>query len=366
MIARRLSLSTLGVTLLFASAVTTAACSSARDTFDDSPSPSPALTNGSDDAGVRDSGIICLAEQVKAEAVPLAMLVLIDRSGSMLGEKWDAATKAIRSFADRSEVVGMKMGVQFFPPLAAGDECNGSAYKNPAVPIAPLPDNVIPIQQKLLSTSANGGATPMRSGLEGSIGAMRDFLTANPQNEGVVILVTDGDPNSCGGVSAVVGAATGGAQPPSGVRAVRTFAVGMDGATFGNLNQIATAGGGFPTAFNVGAGPVAQQGLVDALEKVRTSALGCEYTLPLPPPDKGVLDLDSVVFEFTAGLNDPKVAMRRVANEAACGATTGGYYYDDPVSPERVILCPASCETVRGGTAEAKIELAFGCIQVTK
>jgi hypothetical protein len=336
------------------------ACSDARDGFDDDP-PQPAI--GTNEGGAPDSGVVCISEQVKAQAVPLAMIVLIDRSGSMKGEKWDSATKAVRAFADRAEVVGMKMGLQFFPPLVAGDECNGSLYKNLAVPILPLPDNVIPVQQKLLASDANGGGTPMRSGLEGSIGAMRDFLEKNPLNEGVVILVTDGDPTSCGNVSAVASAATGGAKPPSGSRTVRTFAVGMDGATFGNLDQIAAAGAGFPTAFNVGVGPAAQQGLVAALEKVRTSALGCEYALPLPPPEKGILDLDSVVFEFTAGANDPKVGVRRVADKAACGATTGGYYYDDPKAPKRVILCPASCDDVRGGTAEAKIELAFGCIK---
>lgn len=355
-------LSTLSAVALSA-LVATAACSSSERGFDEVTPSEPGLTNGVPEAGTQDSGVVCLAEQVKAEAVPLAMLVLVDRSGSMLGEKWDAATMAIRSFADRSEVVGMKMGVQFFPPLPTGDQCSSSLYKTLAVPIAPLPDNVIPIQQRLLSTDANGGATPMRAGLEGSIAAMRDFLTANPLHEGVVILVTDGDPNSCGDVSSVVGAATGGAKPPSGTRAVHTFAVGMAGATFGNLNQIAAAGGGFPTAFDVGAGATAQQALVDALEKVRTGALGCEYTLPLPPADKGVLDLDSVVFEFTPGKNDPKVTMRRVADKEACGATTGGYYYDDPKNPTRVVLCPVSCDTVRGGTAEATIELGFGCIQ---
>ena len=343
-------------------AIGVAACGDSRDGFDDSQPPTPPIGTG-DGGTTVDSGTVCLSEQVKADAVPLAMLVLVDRSGSMLGEKWDAATKALRSFADRSEVVGMKMGVQFFPPLTAGDECNGSAYKNLAVPIAALPENVITIQQKLLATQANGGGTPMRSGLEGSIGAMRDFLEANPLHEGVVILVTDGDPTSCGAVSAVVGAATGGAKPPSGARAVRTFAVGMDGATFGNLDQIASAGGGFPKAFNVGAGATAQTALVNALEEVRTGALGCEYVLPLPPPEKGILDLDSVVVEFTPGQNDPKASIRRVPDKAACGATTGGYYYDDPKAPKRVVLCPASCDSVRGAAAAAKIELAFGCIQ---
>jgi len=364
MIARRISFATMASALLFALASATGACSSARQGFDESaPPPPPPLSTVAPDAGTSEAGVVCLAEQVKAEAVPLAMLVLVDRSGSMLGDKWDAATTAIRSFADRSEVVGMKMGVQFFPPLVTGDQCSDPLYKSLAVPIAPLPDNVIPIQQKLLSTNADGGATPMRAGLAGSIGAMRDFLTANPLHEGVVILVTDGDPTSCGDVSSVVGAASSGATPAGDARVVHTFVAGMAGATFGNLNQIAAAGDGFPTAFDVGSGATAQQALVDALEKVRTGALGCEYALPLPPAGQGILDLDSVVFEFTAGQNDPKVAMRRVADEDACGETTGGFYYDDPKMPSRVILCPSSCKTVRGGTADATVELAFGCIQ---
>jgi hypothetical protein len=365
MMNRRPSLSALSIgaaAMLLTVVTSTAACSSSRDSFDDSRPPDPGFVGDASAAAPSDASATCTAEQVKAEPVPLAMLVLVDRSGSMLGDKWEAATQAIRSFADRSEVVGMKMGVQFFPPLVAGDQCNGSLYKNLAVPIAPLPENVIPIQQKLLSTDADGGATPMSSGLEGSIGAMRDFLSANPMHEGVVILVTDGDPTSCGAVSSVVGVATGGAKPPSGVPVVHTFAVGMDGATFGNLDQIAAAGAGFPTAFNVGAGATAQQALVDALEKVRTGALGCEYTLPLPPPERGVLDLSSVVFEFTPGKNDPKVSMSLVADKDACGATTGGYYYDDPKNPTRVILCPSSCDQVRGGTADATVQLAFGCI----
>lgn len=346
---------------LLGAALGAVGCSSTRDGFEDEPLPQ--IANGDPDGGAREGGVVCVSEQVRAEKVPLAMLVLVDRSGSMQGEKWDGATRALRSFADRAEVVGMKMGVQFFPPLVAGDQCSGSLYKTLAVPIAPLPDNVIPIQQKLLATSANGGATPMRSGLEGAIGAMRDFLDASPLHEGVVILVTDGDPTTCGLVSAVASVAAGGAKPPPGTRAVRTFAVGMEGATFGNLDQIASAGGGFPTAFDVGAGAVAQQGLVDALESVRTSALGCEYILPLPPPEKGVLDLDSVAIELTPGLNDPKQTMRRVADRGACGVTTGGYFYDDPAAPKRVILCPASCDAVRGAPATARIELAFGCIQ---
>lgn len=357
MIRRQLLLSLFGVAALVG------ACgSSSREGFDQPADPPSGF--GSADAAIEpDAGPPrCVSETKKAEAVPLAMLVLLDRSGSMVGDKWDSATKAIRAFADRAEVVGMKMGVQFFPPLASGDQCNANLYANPAVPIAELPGNVIPIQQKLDATDANGGATPMRSGLEGSIAAMRKFITSGEPHQGVIILVTDGDPNSCGNVSNVASVATSGANPPSGVPRVLTFAVGMDGASFANLDQIALAGGGGKSSFNVGGGATAQQALVDALESVRTGVIGCEYNLPIPPASDGILDLESVEVRFTPGKNDPETIITKVASASACGETSGGYYYDDPTHPTRVVLCPASCAAVQGASAEAEVNLHFGCI----
>jgi len=339
-----------------------AACSSSRDGFVDPPKPPTDF--GNNDAGVTepDADTQCATAERKAESVPLAMLVLIDRSGSMAGEKWDAATKAIRAFADRGEVVGMRMGLQFFPPLNAGDECSPALYENLPVPIAPLPDNVIPIQQKLVATDANGGGTPMRGGLEGAINAMRAFIAKEPMNQGVVILVTDGEPTACGAVSSVASVAQSGVKPATDVPSVRTFTVGMAGASFASLDQIAQSGGG-TKSFNVGAGATAQQDLLKALDEVRAGVISCEYTLPLPPPNEGVLDLGSVSLRYTPGKNDPEVTIRKVDNADACGATTGGYYYDDPKNPSKVVLCPSSCTTVRGGTLDAKVDLVFGCIK---
>ncbi len=341
-------------------AVLTTACGSARRSFGDEEQAGPQEFTSAD-AGPAPEGGACLSEIVKAETVPLAMIVLLDRSGSMDGDKWTSATKAIRSFADRAEVVGMQMGVQFFPPLAGADECNASGYKNLAVPIAKLPDNVLAINQKLTSATVSGG-TPMRAGLEGSIAAMQDFLAKSSPHEGVVILVTDGDPTSCGNVANVASVAASGANPPSGAQRVRTFAVGMAGATFSNLDQIAASGGGDPKAFDV-SGANAGDALLAALDKVRMSAIGCELVLPLPPPEKGKLDLDSVEVKFNPGANDPEVRIRRVADASGCGGTTGGFYYDDPANPSRVVLCPASCQQVRGAPVEAKLDLVFGCIQ---
>jgi hypothetical protein len=281
------------------------------------------------------------------------------------GLKWESATKAIRGFADRADVVGMKMGLQFFPPIPTGvDTCNASVYKTLAVPMAELPGNTLPIQKKMSETAANGGATPMRSGLEGSIAAVRDFLATNPPHEGAVILVTDGDPTSCGAISTVASVAAGGVTPPSGVARVRTFVVGMTGATFANLDLVASSGGS-TAAYNVGSGPTASDALAAALDSIRTGAIGCEYVLPTTDSTKKI-DYESVDVLYTPGIGDPTTSIKRVASEAACGETTGGFYYDDPLTPKRIKLCPASCTTVRAGAASAKVEIYLGCIQIIK
>jgi hypothetical protein len=86
----------------------------------------------------------------------------------------------------------------------------------------------------------------------------------------------------------------------------------------------------------------------------------------VPDPSKGTLDPTSVVIDFTPGENDPAQKFRRVETASGCGATSGGFYYDDPKAPKRLILCPASCEAVKKGTADAKMDVVLGCIQQVK
>jgi uncharacterized protein YegL len=354
------SRSLLGSMLLLGGALV--ACSSSRDNGFTPPPPSPPSLSG--DAGFvePDADIPCATAQQRADPVPLAMIVLVDRSGSMTGEKWEAATKAIRAFADRSEVVGMKMGLQFFPPISGTTDCASKDFENLAVPVGPLPDNVIPIQQKLAVATVTG-STPMGAGLAGSITAMRSFIANDPMHQGVVILVTDGEPAGCGGnVSAVAATAAEGLKPVTDLPSIRTFTVGMAGASFSSLNQIAQAGGS-TQSFNVGGGVAAQQALLEALDEIRAGVVACEYSLPAVPPGEGTLDFDKVGLEFQPGGNDPNETIRKVANLEACGAKTGGFYYDDPVRPTKVVLCPATCATVRGGTLEAKVDIIFGCIK---
>ena len=319
------------------------------------PDAGPTIT-GDGGGNVQPDAPKCESADFVAEPVPLTLAILLDRSGSMDESRWVPATNAIRSFVDRSEVVGMEVGLQFFPSKTGGGNVAGDYVVLP-VPIAPLPANVLPIINELGRTVVGGG-TPMAQGLDGTIQALRRFIATNGPRAGGVVLVTDGEPS--GGASSVVSAAMGGSSPPPGQPLVRTFAVGMEGASFTTLNQIAVAGGGSSTAFNVGSGAAAQQALLEALDTIRTGAIACEYVLPTP--SRGKIDPDTVEIHFTPGVNDPAVAFRKVADLAACGATTGGFYYDDPAAPTRVLLCPASCTQVGEGTPEAEVEVAVGCI----
>lgn len=308
----------------------------------------------------------CLALKIEAKEIELTMAVLVDRSGSMQSnEKWTSATKAIRTFVDRPDVVGLKFGLQYFPTLGmeAAGYCNTNAYKNFAVPIASLPGNVLPIQQSLEKATANGEGTPMASGLAGTIAALQDLTASSPDTEGLVILVTDGDPNACGDIPTVVAIANDAATAVGGKKRVRTFVVGMDGATFANLDAVASAGSG-TAAFDVGGGTKSADALVTALDKIRRDALECEYVLMNPNPGKYKVDFTSVEVLFSAD-GTTSEHIKRVGSKDECLEVSGGFYYDDPKNPTRVKLCASSCDKVRtADSSTAKVQIDLGCVGV--
>ncbi|NUP06505.1 MAG: VWA domain-containing protein [Polyangiaceae bacterium] len=298
----------------------------------------------------------CVSKTVEGEKVPLDMLIIQDRSGSMTtGTRWEAAVDAIKAFADDEGAAGIYAGLVYFPPVL-GSECALASYQQLAVPIDILPDNAGEIKASLLNTTPGGG-TPMRPALEGAIAGLTDYLTLNPNHEGVVVLVTDGDPGGCTNNTASdveqVAADALAATPQ-----IRTFVVGMDGANFSNLDNIAAAGG-TNDAFDVGQGSA---DFLAALGDIRQAALSCEYVLPTPDPEEGTLDFATVGVNFIPGLNEDPTAIPKVDGEGSCGELSGGFYYDDPVNPTRVILCPASCDLIQTGTDNAKVDIVLGCI----
>ncbi len=97
---------------------------------------------------------------------------------------------------------------------------------------------------------------------------------------------------------------------------------------------------------------LATQVVVDAGE------LPCTYIIPPPPPDE-TFDPQKVNVTFTDG-NGTAHDILKVASEADCHPTDGGWYYNNDAMPTAILICPASCDLVSGDPL-GKIDIVLGC-----
>ncbi|MBW2459441.1 MAG: hypothetical protein JRI68_33420, partial [Deltaproteobacteria bacterium] len=98
--------------------------------------------------------------------------------------------------------------------------------------------------------------------------------------------------------------------------------------------------------------------LLDALLTIAGDAVDCSFPVPSPSNPDEELDPRQVRVEFTDS-DGNTVLVNHVDDAAACGAA-GGWYYDDPVNPTTITLCPTTCSEVQGD-AEAVMDIAMGC-----
>jgi hypothetical protein len=129
------------------------------------------------------------------------------------------------------------------------------------------------------------------------------------------------------------------------------------GPSLQNLQQIASAGGTDKT-YLVEGGNVSEQVLA-ALNQIRLAAsIRCELQIPAPPSGK-VLDFNLVNLLYTDH-GGRRTALFNTGDSAGCAASGGGWYYDDPTQPKKIILCPNTCDIVQydpGG----ELDYAIGC-----
>lgn len=87
---------------------------------------------------------------------------------------------------------------------------------------------------------------------------------------------------------------------------------------------------------------------------VNDAVIPCAFGLP--EPDEGfVINTNEVNVYHTPVDGDPAIVYN-VADAEACG-TGAGWYWDDPVDPEAIYICPSLC----GEEVEGSIDIAFGC-----
>jgi len=322
------------------------------------------------------SGDACAASSYEGEVIPVDMFIIFDQSGSMndnigSGTRWEVIKGALIQFVNSAQSAGMGFGIGYFPiqiQCAAGvpgcncplgicipptqSSCNANDYARPDVPIELLPQVAPKIVTSLNGHGPNGG-TPTWPAMQGAMQYALQYAVQNVGRKTVVVLATDGAPNDCnsnvGNVSQV--AAAGFGNNPQ----LLTFVIGIGNT--GNLNQIAQAGGTGQALIVTDAANSGQQ-FLDAMNKIRGQALSCEFGIPTPKPGEK-LNLSEVNVRFTPGGAPSGDIIYHVDNVGACDPNLGGWYYDDPQNPQRILLCPASCSRVTSNAGRIDVEL--GC-----
>jgi len=242
------------------------------------------------DSGGSGSGGTCASISAQADLKPVNMFIAVDKSGSMGWQnRWVKTKNAFVAFFQQA--IGFRVAMEFFPYSGFNgtdgcynnkQECkNSEKCSNPFVPLCLLTAQSAPAdtcEQSLLSafnTFDPGGGTPLKLAQQGAVRWAEEHTgSAGPDEQHVIVLVTDGSPNDCGSkekhfVKIAADALSNG---------IRTYGIGIVGADEDLLQAIATAGGG--ESFFIDNANNIEQDLSDAMSAIAGDVIGCDFDLP--------------------------------------------------------------------------------------
>jgi len=336
------------------------------DVSGDAPSGAAGAAAGGEAAGGVSStddaaGEACNGVSVEAEAVPVDVFVIMDRSQSMgvavagSGKtRWQALHDAVQSFTQSPAAADIRAGIGFFSLSGAGDDaqdCDADAYAEPRVPIG-LISEVGPDLVDAMDEVAPGGLTPTVPALAGAVSYARSWAQDNPGRATMVVLVTDGFPTQCANAPEQISqTARAGYESPEHIR---TFVIGVGDVAKFNLDNYARSGGTHK-AYLTDAGDVTTT-FVDALNNITNRALACEYQLP-PPPDGMKLDTTKVQVLYTPSTGSAEEVPSISSLGACANNPNGGWYYDDLEHPSKITVCPCTCARLQAG----RVDVRLGC-----
>ncbi len=244
--------------------------------------------------------------------------------------------------------------------------CESDEYEVPVVDVATLPDGAFGILNAIDLKSPEGG-TPTLPALTGAVDQAVDHGEANPGNNVIVVLATDGVPTVCDDAifdgNPEQATANLAAQAQRGLsEGIQTFVIGVfapeeELAAEPSLTAIAQAGGTNQAFIVNTAGQVTDE-FREALNQVRLNAKSCQFEI-LPSEDP--IDYSGVWVRLNR--NGEEVWIPRVDSLQACGPDAG-FYYDQPITsptdPSIVLLCPATCDLL-GTSPDRTVEIFTTC-----
>jgi hypothetical protein len=320
------------------------------------------------EAGVFESGLgdaprdaSCAYIVEEGNRTPLSLYVMFDKSSSMQGTKWEGGKAGLQVFLEDPASAGIRVAFNLFPRTPDSvPACDQNAYKEPRVPYDVLPPNAQPIVDLLDGELPDGFGTPIYPALGGAL--LKALAEAKAGESAAVLLVTDGEPqgpaSTCAGldpedtqVIAGIAAQAASMNPP-----VFTYVIGLPGANQAFASAVAAAGKG--TAILVGSGDVGKE-FQAALAAVLGTALPCEFFIP-DKVAQGEIDPNNVNVIYTPGGGGSFETLPRSDD-----CDPPGWTYDDPQQPDRIVLCPQTCASIKADL-EGKMEIMLGCATVVK
>lgn len=366
------------------------------------------------DAPYAKDGDACAEVKGVATKKQVDMFVMLDRSGSMnypctsvdptgkcegtMGQpqskgdcnvggtvesKWCNTINALSKYFKSAKATGNAAAMQTFLPPAlpatlqqlcsatgtnSQNDLSSSAIPGATTGYTTLPSSAF---DTFLNSSIPQGQTPTRAAARGVVGFTARSANQRAGRITIGVLVTDGDPTLCLESGTLAGEVQGISdilQAHYNATGIPTFVIGMNGATFSNLETIATGGnapmhgdavGTITDACGNGAGPCRHfnigdgnnEALAEALDQIQKTAVACKYNIPKPLV--GAINYKDVAVSYDT------TKLTKVDDAGACVAD--GWYYDNNLSPQTINLCPTQCNAAQANPT-ATINVSFGCL----
>jgi hypothetical protein len=329
-------------------------------------------------------GCAGFAQEQEVTEAKLDIYYMFDHSTSMgddcaytpgtmppLTSKACLATYAFSDYLLAAPPVDTRLALQFmsFPEMQGEDYCDGVKYAEPLIDLTQLP--LDPAHQMIQAISADEFTTSGTE-IEGALRGIAQYTAARkvPDREMIGVLMTDGDPTGCDSRIENLAAVVADHYNTTGIR---TFIIGMEGATESNLERIAAGGGAEPHddfcgsltppchywSVGDGSGDVLSQALNAIIDQ--SAPLACEFPLSSVQPAEGqTLDTATINVTFTSA-DGSETTIYNVASEAECPPGEMAWHYDNPAAPTSIQLCAATCEIVAGTENGAAINITGGC-----
>ena len=320
-----------------------------------------------------------VAHEREIGSSPLDIYLVLDRTGSMgtdcayvegdapVSSKACVATYALADYLiDVSPAVDTSLA---FNVMSLSNDCSGESYDPALIAQTSLPvasDSAL--VQRISDEDFSGGHGTR---IEGALNGIVHYTTDNQTDgrEMIGVLITDGDATQCDTNNSRLAGIIADHLTNTGLR---TFIIGMEGASEAKLEELAIAGGADPHSdfcgsltppchyWNVGDG--SGDVLASALQAISQQAvpLPCEIDVTgLTAPVGEVLDYGRVNVTLTQG--ETVTTIPQVGNAGACPFDQPAWYYDVPDAPTKIHLCANACDTVSAAGDGAELNVVAGC-----